>query len=109
MRLMSSLKSSSHPGGQAHVAIGDASAAALQRRAHGLLADPGAEVLVEVEQVAEQAGQPRVAVVADRLLDGGHARLVDALAGSSSDFANDGARVSMNTQPRSRPVPWSPM
>ena len=43
-----------------------------------LLADPLAEVLVEVEEVRDQPGQPRVPVVEDGLLDAGDARLVDA-------------------------------
>ena len=79
MRLMSSLKSSSQPGGHAQVAHGDASAAASQSDAHGLLADPRPEVLVEVEQVPDQPGQPREAVGQDRILGAGDARLVDAL------------------------------
>ena len=79
MRLMSSPKSSSQPCGHAQVAYGDASAPAFHSVAHGVLADPLAEVVVEVEEVPEQPGQPRGAVVEDRLLHAGDAGLVDAL------------------------------
>jgi hypothetical protein len=45
--------------------------------AHRLLADPFAEVDVEVEEVADQASQPREAVVENCLLDTVDAALVD--------------------------------
>jgi hypothetical protein len=45
--------------------------------AHGLLADPLAEVVVEVEEVPEQPGEPRGPVVEDRLPDGVDRRPVD--------------------------------
>ena len=67
--LMSPWKSSSQVSTQAHVAHGDAAGAGVPAVAHGLLADPLAEVVVEVEEVLEQPGQPRGAVVDDRLPD----------------------------------------
>ena len=108
MRVMSRLKSSSQPGGHAQVAIGDASAAAFQvaRTVSSLMRL--SEVLVEVEQVAEQAGQPLEPVVEDRLLDGGDDRLVDA--GRVLGGLGERRREALDEHAaRRRSVPWLPM
>jgi hypothetical protein len=48
-------------------------------RPHGVLADPLPQVIVEVEKVAEQAGQPRETGRPDRLLERGDRGLVNTV------------------------------
>ena len=51
----------------------------VPQRADGVLADPLAEVVVEVEEVPDQPAEPREPVVEDALLDAGDGLRVDAL------------------------------
>ena len=79
MCVMSALKSASQPGGQGPGGVGARFGAGVPERANGVLADPLAQVVLEVEEVVEQTGQPGVAVLQDGVLHVGDTGAVDAL------------------------------
>src|SRR3954471_23160295 len=77
IRLMSWLKSSSQPTGAGPGRLRRGLGTGVPQRADGVLADPLAQVVIQVEEVADQPAQPRGTVVEDGLLDAGDTGGVD--------------------------------